>query len=505
MRNRKLAAVVVAAVVVGAGAGCAATGPGESDSSPKTLTVAVSGVAAKWDPATFNWGYELQAQQAAYDSLVHAEPDGSFSPGLATEWEYTDPTTFTMRLRDGVTFTDGTPFDAEAVKANIEHDQATVGPKTLQIADIESVTVVSDLEVEMTLSQPNPTLPYVFSQAMGMMASPTAIADPDSLAATPVGAGPYVLDSTKTVVGDKYVFRKNPDYWDSAKVGYDTLVFRVLTDSSAIFNALKVGEINMAVGGGQTLDAAEAADLGVLEYPANTWALLFTDRAGTIVPALADVRVRQALNYAVNRAPIADAVVPGVATSQIVGPGGGAYDDSLDEYYSYDPGKAADLLADAGYANGFVLPVLSTPGADSVIQAIGADLAKVGVTVQIEDRAPLDYVAATQTTDFPAFIQPFAAAYTMIDARNYILPDSAQNPFTLENSEHVDLLNQAASESGDEQAATMEEFAASVTKEALFLPVLRASSYWYFDSTVTGVEPYLGQVVPYIYNWTPAS
>lgn len=494
------ATVAVAALTLG---GCAASSStGTSDSE---LTVAVSLVPTKWDPATFDWGYQLQLEQAAYDTLIHAKPEGGFEAGLATEWSYPTPTQFAMTLREGVTFTDGTPFDADAVKANIEHAKSTSGPKTSQLAGIDSVDVLSDNQIVLNLSAPNPALPFTLSQAMGMMASPKAINDITSLEQQPVGAGPYTLDASRTVVNDHYTFVRNPDYWDAANVGYDTLVFRVFTDANALVNAMRTGEVDLGVGSAQTVDTAKSAGLTVLQYDGGLYSLLLQDRAGTIVPALGDVRVRQALNYAVDREAITSAVLPGRPTSQMYGTGTEAYDPELDDYYSYDPEKAKQLLADAGYADGFTLPVLSTSAFDAPLQAIASDLAKVGVTVEINNKSIADFIGARTTGEFPAYFGPNTPTNAYLDTQNWILPTGALNSFKVSDDTMNQLWAQGASEDDATRAETYKQLSKEVTAQAWFLVLEQASNYYYNSPDVDGVQPTAGQVVPFIYTWKPAA
>jgi peptide/nickel transport system substrate-binding protein len=509
MKKRSLALSIVAAVTVGVLGltGCTDSGSSTSGSTKtiSSITIAVAAVTPKWDPATFDWGYQLQPQQAAYDTLIHETPDGTFTAGLATKWAYTNSREFTLTLRQGVTFTDGTPFNAEAVKANIEHDKAVSGPKTALLASVSSVSVSSKYVAVVHLSAPNPVLPYIFSEGNGMMASPKAIKNLTSLDQTPVGAGPYTLDASKTVPTDHYTFVKNPKYWDAKNVPYQTIIFKVMSDPTVILNALRTGQIDMGVGSAGNAAAAKSAGLNVLKYSVGVWGILFEDRNGTMVPALKSVKVRQALNYAVDRKPIATSVVPGVATSQIFGPGDGVYDPKLNDYYTYNPTKAKQLLAAAGYPNGFVLPVLSTPGADGALQAFAADLAKVGVTVQIEDRAPLDYVTGTYSGKFPAFIQPFASANGYIDMQSWLLPTGPQNPFKVNDPALIDLYKTAETQTGAEQVATYQKLAAGISKEALFVPLLQGTNFYFYDKKIAGLTATTGQVVPFIYNWKPAN
>lgn len=476
-------------------------GVGATDSE---LVIAASVPTPKWDPALMDWGFQLQAQQAAYDTLIHLEADGAFGPGLATEWEYVTPTSFSMNLREGVTFSDGADLDAEAVKANIERSRDAGGPKANQLSLVDSVSVDGPLEVTVHLSAPNPSLPFVFAQNLGMMASPDSFSDEAGLAAAPVGAGPYLYDSANSIEGDHYAFTKNPDYWNVEAVGYEKLLVRVMADDNAIYNAVRAGEVDMGRGTAQTVDAAEAAGVNVLEYPGGIWAMLLLDREGTIVPALGDVRVRQAMNYAIDREPVTESVLPGRATSQSFGPATDAYDPELDDYYTYDPEKAKELLAEAGYPDGFEMPILSTDSLSAPLQAMVADLAAVGITVTIENKPNAEYVTARTSTDFPAYFGGNTPTNAYLDAQNQLMPTGALNPFKVVNDDIVGLIEKGAAEDDATRADTYKELSKTVLENAWYVVLEQITVFYYFSDDVEGVQATKGQIVPFIDTLAPA-
>lgn len=186
-----LAAGLALSACSGGGTGGSANGGGTAATS---LTLGTLQDVRSWDPAQAHVGHGLQPYQAVYDSLLLREPDGKLSPMLATEWTYNaDQTVLTLKLKEGVTFTDGAVFDAEAVKANFEHFQKANGPQMSQLKAVSAVKVVDPATVEMTLSAPDPALTYFLSQAAGLMGSPKALAS-EGIKTEPVGSGPYVMD-----------------------------------------------------------------------------------------------------------------------------------------------------------------------------------------------------------------------------------------------------------------------------------------------------------------------
>lgn len=219
MKRNVLAAAALTAVsaltftACGGGSGDSAGGDAAGGAA---LTLGVLQEPASWDPAQAHVGHQLQPYQAVYDSLILRQPDGTLAPMLATEWGYTDDTNlvFQMKLREGVTFSDGTPFNADAVKANLDHFAQDNGKQAAQVAAVESVTVVDPTTVQVNLSQQDPAFEYYMSQAAGLMGSPAALGT-DAMDRTPVGTGPYTMDPAQAVVGSQYVFNARDGYWNT--------------------------------------------------------------------------------------------------------------------------------------------------------------------------------------------------------------------------------------------------------------------------------------------------
>src|SRR5690606_2992565 len=133
-------------------------------------------------------------------------------PSLATAWEAVDATTWRFELRDDVTFHDGTPFAAEAAKANIERQAATEGnPNASVLAPLDGVDVVDPYTVDVRFTEPAPAFPLEMSMVMGMMASPAAFET--DMTRAPAGSGPWIWNQSDSQAGVVEVFDVNPDYW----------------------------------------------------------------------------------------------------------------------------------------------------------------------------------------------------------------------------------------------------------------------------------------------------
>jgi peptide/nickel transport system substrate-binding protein len=479
---------VIAALAVTVSLSVTACSGSSSDSGsgggPKTITIATGAAPAKWDPYLFDWGSAAQPEMAVYDTLIHKNPKGELTPGLATEWSYADPSTFELTLRDGAVFSDGTPVDGAAVKANLDRAKTVVGPKTEQLADIESVEATGQ-KVTIKLSRPNPSLPAAFSQVMGMVASPKALEDVASLEQQPVGAGPYTLNVAKSKAGDSYTFEKNDKYWDAKNVAVDTLVIKIIPDLSAGLNALRSGQIDAINGTDLQKKTAESVpDVKILSQASYIAALNLQDRNGTQVKALKDPRVRQAISTAIDRDALQKFLGEGEPTTQLFLPGTPGYDKELTNAYPYDPAKAKALLAEAGYPNGFELPVITTDYGTfgGYTEAVSGQLAEVGIKVKINSITLTDYLAAKFKTDNPAYAWFYNVSDNYFDVQQALLKNSKFNPYKVEVPGVEALAEKAAAEQGDEQAKTLKELSAKFVEESPVVVTNIVNNFYFYNT-----------------------
>jgi peptide/nickel transport system substrate-binding protein len=295
MHRRNVALIVaVALALVAAGCGGSATTGKAGD----TLTIASPGSPQTLDPAVGDPQYSDYVN-LAYDPLIVQAADGSYKPGLALRWSYGQANkTFKFELRPNVKFSDGTPLDASAVKAWIERAVKLPGGHAAgYLGALTSIDVQGPQTLTLNFSAPAPQLPMVFSQALeiGMVGSLKAPAK--SLATATAGAGPYRLDPTKTVTGDHYTYVPNEHYWNKPAVRWKKVIIRVIANPNAALQALRSGQVQVAVGQPvSSLDAARKAGLKAVSPLSLLLGLSLSDRDGKLAKPLADVRVRQALN-----------------------------------------------------------------------------------------------------------------------------------------------------------------------------------------------------------------
>lgn len=326
-----------------------------------------------------------------FDALTRIDADGTPEPWLAESWSTADDNlTWTFNLRPGVTFSNGEPLDAAAVEATFstvlsEEGRATYSANVNNYGFIESVTAVDDSTVEIVTSAPNVLLPSAISIAYILPPEYFAEVGAEGFASAPIGSGPYTAEAW---ADDEIVLTA----WDGSWRGtpsIGTVEYLNLPDPASRIQALQSGQIDIAQS--PSPDQAQSLiDDGFEIYSATrgqVLALALITEDGSDGP-LDDVRVRRALNYAVDKEAIKDALTGGFAPTAGLYPPPGVNGYDPDRMtYEYDPELARELLAEAGYPDGFDIEAEMTLGsfpADAEIyEAMAGYLADVGVNVTI--------------------------------------------------------------------------------------------------------------------------
>jgi ABC-type transport system substrate-binding protein len=495
-------------LAAGLTAAAACGGPSGSSTSDHTLRIGQYWPPTSLDPAKAG-GESQFFLQPAYDPLIYRAADGSYQPRLATAWRYlgTGNTEFELTLRDGVTFADGSPLTADGLKASIDHFRKSAGQAAAFLAPIATTTPQGRLVLRLSLNQPHPLLPMLFTQdyLAGNVISPAGVANPADLATRTFGAGPYVLLPGETVANDHYTYGPNPKYWNTGGRFYDRITVKVLPNENTALAALKTGQVDVVGGSYAIAGGAKAAGFKVAASPAIVMGLQLNDRAGTLSPPLADVRVRQALNYAVDRAKITSALLGeyGVPVDQPSAPGEDGYNEQ--PFYTHDPGKARQLLTAAGVAGGFTLPVVipSTPAfPGDLAQAIASDLQQVGVVLRITAKEPSS--ANTALTQFPASSMGWGVLPAYFMGRGLWLRDAiGMNPFHSSDPELESLDRRAAAADEHARPALDKQIIRRVVELGWFLPVCLSPGMLFYHDTV-GVDPVAGKPFPSVTAWHPA-
>ncbi len=347
------------------------------------ITIAIGVEPTTLDPHIRDDGAERAVNDNVYETLMSRTPDGELVPGLAaSEPTQVDETTWQFTLREGISFTNGDPLNADAVVASVQR-LVDLGEESEQagfFATITGAEAVDDLTVNITTDGPDPLLPT--RMYWMKIASPSGLEAPD-LADAPVGTGPFTF--VEWVKGDHITIEANPDYWDGAP-SIARVTYNFVGESGTRVSGLLAGQFdlitNLLPEDTATVEGAgkQFAHVQGLEHPVI---ILNVDEGPT-----ADPLVRQALNYAVDKDALAESLYGGFAVvddCQILSPSWTGYNDSLDPY-PYDPEMARSLLAEAG-AEGIEIELVGESGRwlkdRELIEAVGGYWDEVGVQTNV--------------------------------------------------------------------------------------------------------------------------
>jgi peptide/nickel transport system substrate-binding protein len=505
-RKHRLAAF--AAIVALGLTGCAgASNDSGSGGDGGTLTLGLVTQATTFKAADIAWANESPYGQAVYDGLLRAEPDGTIVPWLATKWSYNaDKTVLTMTLRDDVKFTDGSKFTAAVAAQNLLRFRDGVSPQKSYLKSIKDATATNDTTLVITLTQVDPGLLTWLTQNPGLQASPKTF-DGDASKTKPVGSGPYELDQKDTVVGSTYMFTKNPHYWAPKTVQFSKIEMKVFTDPSALLNAVKGGQVNAAnlIQNGD-IEQAKNAGFTAHAYQLDWEGLILFDRAGVKDKPLADVRVRQAINYALDRKGLLKAIESGLGspTTQVYSPQSPGYEKSLDSKYNYDPQKAKSLLAEAGYSNGFTLVQPESPNlGSSIYTLIQQQLKEVGITVKYVNEGA-NLISAALAPKYGSMLMRLQANPDFWQGiTNELLPTATWNPFKYTDAKVVQYASEYQNAtSAEDGARVLKQLNEYIVDQAWFAPIYRPQATFITDAKTTA-QTQVGNAYPYLWNIKP--
>lgn len=368
----------------GAGPGSSETGGSETGG---TIRVGIAELPpAMGDPAQHVGKPATNIWPAFYDGLSFINAEGEPEPALATEWQATGDTTWEFALRDDVAFSNGEPFNADAVVTAADNILFGYGSdalvRTNLLPTVTAVRAVDDFTVEFTTAEPDPLVPKRVAQFYPLPPAYFAEVGPEGFAQQPVGTGPFAVESWDP---GRVVMTAFEESWRPPKV--DRLEFIELPESTARRQALLSGQIDIAQEiSPEDIPDVEASDATVVvgADPRVRMIGLFEEKEGSPVQSQ---EVRQALNYAVNKEELIDTFVNGVApiATQVATENSTGYNPDLDPY-PFDPDRARELLAEAGYPDGFdmLIEIVGRTESDRAIyEAIANYLADVGVNAEV--------------------------------------------------------------------------------------------------------------------------
>lgn len=435
------------------------------------------------------------------DKLVDITPNLEIVPQLATGWEWNeDGTELTMTLREGVTFHDGEPFNAEAVAANIDRSKnMEESRRKSEVASIESWEVVDEYTIKLTLSAPDATLLAQLADRAGMMVSPKAATEAGvEFGLNPVCAGPFTFK--ERIQQDRIVLEKFADYWDAESINFDTVTFLPIPDTTVRLANLRAGDLDMlerlaatdvpSVRDDAGLKMEQATSLG---YQGITINVGNGDRADT--PIGQDSRVRRALSLAIDREALNQVVFEGAFAA-----GNQPYPPTSPWYNKDFPVPARDveaakaLLAEAGHADGLTVEVqvANNPVQTQVMQVIQAMAAEAGITLELtakefatllSDQTAGDYTASQ--VGWSGRVDPDGNIHQFMTTNGGINDSKYSNP-------EVDELLDGARISND-NAVRKESYDKALAILAEDMPIIYLYHQvwiWALDDKIEGFVPY---------------
>lgn len=353
----------------------------------ETIVIASANDVISLDPHMLNSNHPTGSViWSIFDSLVRRAPDGTADPRLATSWERIDDVTWRFHLREGVTFTNGEPFNAEAVKVNFERMNTAPWSTVQQLHDqtgLTEVNVIDDYTIDLVTEAPTVNMLYWLAEAF--IGAPKYLTDsaPDMVANEPIGSGPYKLESWKR--DDRLTLTVNEDYWGDAPDA-ETVVFRVIPETSSRLNELRGGTADVIVDITPDIAGQADSDISSAVYVEGLRKMHMGINLEGEQPALKDLKVRQALNHAVDVDTIITALLDGktVPIPSIVNPPNNNPDLTR---FEYDPEKAKALMAEAGYEDGFPLSIQYSTryaGGKEVSEVVASYLSEIGIEPTVE-------------------------------------------------------------------------------------------------------------------------
>jgi len=466
-----------------------------SENAGKTdLVIAVAAEAVTLDPQGGWDGNSLYVMRQMYNGLVKLDNNMEIVGDLAENWEFTSDTSVTFHLKKGVKFHNGEELKAEDVVYSIERAKASAKVKSFT-ANIETVTADDDYTVTVNTSIPYaPLMSNLCHSANFIVSKKAAEAAGDNFSTSPVGTGPFKFNRWDS--GDKVVLDRNDDYF-AGDVLPTSLTFKIMSEDSARTIALETGEADVnlivAAADAERIESEEGVDLSVVMSPKIEYVSM-----NQKVEPFNNPLVRQAINYAIDRDSLNYVATSGygVVTDSVMNKQINGYTEEV-AHYEYNPEKAKELLAEAGYPDGFSTSIVVSGNTRSTeAQLIQGNLQEVGITLEINTMESTTLLEQINNGDYEMFIQSYNNTTGDPDTSLYMLfnslvPASSGNrSFT--NIPEVDEKLEAARVETD-NTARMELYGQVqkiLTDEAVWVPLYCVPTLVGTRSGLTGYTPH---------------
>jgi peptide/nickel transport system substrate-binding protein len=413
-----------------------------------------------------------------YEGLLKVAPDGfSLLPHLAKSWELT-PTELSLTLQSGVVFHDGTPFNAEAVKTNLEWIKTSGTQWAATLATVSEIVVKDDTHLTLKLSRPTPTMAARLATRGLFMVSPKALETKDWTKA--VGTGAWVYDVAASQPGTKEVFKLFDKYWALDKVGVESIVMHTIQDPNIALNALRTGLVQVTEMAPSLNAAAESAGYKVHFAPTLTQHFLFLDRKNMF----ADINVRKAFCSAIDLDAISIASFEGSMkpASQRFPSGQSGHNPEV-RGWKYDPEAAKKYLAAAGNPKiSLTLPMY--PGIQTTMTLVAQMLRQIGIDANTQSMTTGQYFTYYQSDRYP--LQINTSATESIGPLDYYQfrfgPNGVGNPFKVAVPDLDAIVDRALAEPDPtKQEAIWREMTKYIHDNALDCNFYLQPTHWAFD------------------------
>jgi len=449
------------------------TSSSDSGGEIKDLVVAVTGEAKSLDPHNTTDSASKSIYSVMAETLVSLEENGDISPLLAKSWEKSeDGKTWTFQLQEGVKFTDGEPFNAEAVKTSFDrvtNEENKLARYPLLGPFIESITANGENEVVFQLKEPVGPFLNILAFASGSnIISPKSIeAGEESIKTNPIGTGPYKLKNWSP--GSDTVFEANKDYWgDAPKV--DTITFRYIPETASRVIMLETGEVDV-INNAPDNDVDRLNDSeGIKVLSKNINRTVYVGINTSVAP-LDQIEIRQAFNYAVDKDALANSLYGGWVKEST-----SAVSESTQMYsnagsYGFDLEKAKELVKKAGVKEGTKLRLIAAGNVTrdhKAAEYVQASLQKIGFDVELQLLELSDYLATLEDpTKYELFLRG-GIAHT--NDANDLLQDALQSTSAFNYAHYANpevdrLITEGAIESDEDKRQKIYEESLNIIKE----------------------------------------
>lgn len=444
-----------------------------------------------YDPIQGSGGSDHALLWPVFDTLISFTPELEPLPGLAESWDFPDDKTLVLHLREGVTFHDGTRFDAEAVKFNLERNNSEES-KVADLENIESVEVVDPKTVKLNLKQADSSLLLALSDRGGMIVSPTAVKESgEDYSQKPVGAGPFKM--VNRIPNGEIVFEAFEDYWQEGKPYLDKMTVKVMADENTRINALKSGEIDYAdtISAGNVPNIENSSNLVLKDILPVRFRIIYLNSS---MAPFDNKAVRLAVQHGINR----EALIEGIN----FGKGEPATQVFPKEYWAadkdmtieYDPEKSKQLLKEAGLENVSFTLIQNANAQDAkMAEAIKGQLKEVGIDVDIQameiNTATASYFSEKKA---PALYSAWTGRPDPQMTINYLFSkDSFFNTGGYSTEEIESLISEAASSYDQAERIKLykEISKQALLEEAIAIPVIFEPITSAMNEKVKGFEP----------------